>query len=200
MEVTSPSTRHLDVASRRPDYTKTRFLHYAWAKIPLYIIVDEARRGSRQAPRILGYELTEEGYQPLPLDGRGWLWVEPVGLWLGPVGERVAWFDEDGQEIWEYEQEQEARQAAEERAQAEQEARQAAEEARWIEREARRMAEAQARAEQEARQVAEERAQAEQEARRAEQEARQAAEERVRELERLLQQRQGSEQNGAKHA
>ncbi|NJN67404.1 MAG: Uma2 family endonuclease [Chloroflexaceae bacterium] len=164
MEVTSPSTRHLDVASRQPDNTKTRFLHYAWAKIPLYIIVDEARRGSRQAPRILGYELTEEGYQPLPLDARGWLWVEPVGLWLGPVGERVAWFDEDGQEIWEYEQEQETRLEAEARLREEEEARQAAE--------------AQARAEQE---------------------ARRAAEERVRELERLLQQWQGSGQNGAKH-
>jgi colicin import membrane protein len=145
IEVTSPSTRHLDVAAKNPTITKTKFCHYAWAKIPLYIVVDEARRSGGQAPRIFGYQLTEDGYQMLPLDERGWLWVAPVGLWLGPSGTKVGWFDENGAEIWEYEQEQASRRA-------EQLARQA-------EQEARRVAEERARAEQEARRAAEERAQ-----------------------------------------
>ncbi|NJN68725.1 MAG: Uma2 family endonuclease, partial [Chloroflexaceae bacterium] len=130
IEVTSPSTRHLDVASKRPNYTKTRFRHYAWAKIPLYIIVDEARCRRGQAPRIFGYELTKAGYQPLPLNAQGRLWVAPVGLWLGTSGAKVEWFDQDGTEIWEYEQEQGARREAEAQARAEQEARRAEQEAR----------------------------------------------------------------------
>jgi len=182
IEVTSPSTRHLDVASKHPQ-AKTRFRHYARAGIPLYIVVDAARRASGQASPIFGYTLTEDGYKPLPLDEDGRLWVEPVQLWLGMSGSEVAWFDGNGEEIWEYEQEQETRLEMEARLREEQEAHQAAEARAREEQEARRAAEARAREEQEARRAAEARAREEQEARRAEQEARRAAEARARELE-----------------
>ncbi|NJN66793.1 MAG: Uma2 family endonuclease, partial [Chloroflexaceae bacterium] len=154
MEVTSPSTRHLDVASKRPG-ARTKFRHYAQAKIPLYIVVDAARRVGGQAPPIFGYALTEDGYQPLPLNEAGRLWVEPVGLWLGPSGSEVVWFDEDGTEIWEYEQEQETRLEAEARLREEQAARLAAEARAWEEQKAHL-------AEQVARLMAEARAQEEQ--------------------------------------
>jgi hypothetical protein len=109
IEVTSPSTRHLDVASPLPE-ARTRFRHYAQVGIPLYIVVDEARRMSTAVPLpIFGYELTEDGYQPLPLDEQGRLWVPPVGMWLGPGGGDVVWFDADGRRIWDYDEEQEAR-------------------------------------------------------------------------------------------
>jgi colicin import membrane protein len=109
IEVTSPSTRHLDVASPLPE-ARTRFRHYAQVGIPLYILVDEARRASTAVPPpIFGYELTEDGYQPLLLDEQGRLWVPPVGMWLGPSGGDVVWFDADGRRIWDYDEEQEAR-------------------------------------------------------------------------------------------
>jgi colicin import membrane protein len=196
IEVTSPSTRHLDVASKHPQ-AKTRFRHYARAGIPLYIVVDAARRASGQAPPIFGYTLTEDGYKPLPLDEEGRLWVEPVHLWLGMSGSEVAWFDANGEEIWEYEQEQETRLEMEARLREEQAAHQTAEArareeqaARQAEQEAHQAAEARLREEQAARQAAEARAREEQAARQAaearareEQEARQAAEVWARELE-----------------
>jgi Uma2 family endonuclease len=128
IEVTSRGTRRLDVApaTNDPD-AKTKFLHYALVGVPIYIIVDLAKRKKGQAPPILGYQLTEAGaYTPLPLNAQGWLWVEPAGLWLGPYMEKVTWYTPSGQRIGEYEDEQAARRAAEEqiaeeRARAEQE-------------------------------------------------------------------------------
>ncbi|NJN66664.1 MAG: Uma2 family endonuclease [Chloroflexaceae bacterium] len=173
IEVTSPTTRHLDVASPYLK-AKTKFRHYAQARIPLYFVVDVARRVSGQAPPIFGYELTEDGYQPLPPNEEGWLWIAPVGLWIGTRGTEVVCFDEQGQRIWGYEEEraarlaeQQARQTAEERAQAAEERAQAAEERSQQEQQARQ-------AEQQARQTAEEQAR--------------AAEARAQELERKLQQ------------
>ena len=168
IEVTSPSTRHLDVASPHPE-AQTRFRHYAWAGIPLYIVIDAARRSKGQAPPIFGYELTEDGYKPLPLNAEGRLWVSPVGMWLGPSGERVVWFDADGQRVWDYSEEQAARQAAEK---------------------AHRTAEDRARKEQAARQAAEKAHRTAEDRARKEQAARQAAEERARELERQVQELQ----------
>ncbi|NJN68559.1 MAG: Uma2 family endonuclease [Chloroflexaceae bacterium] len=144
IEVTSPSTRHLDVASDDL-HARTRFRQYAQVGIPLYIVVDEARRPRAEAPPpIVGYQLTEDGYRPLPLDEQGRLWVAELELWLGPEGAQVVWFDRQGQRIWEYEEEQAARRAAEEQAQAAEERARDAEE--------------RARAEQAARLAAEERA------------------------------------------
>ncbi|NJN67503.1 MAG: hypothetical protein HC884_12715 [Chloroflexaceae bacterium] len=116
IEVTSPNTRHLDVASEQPDYTRTKFRHYAWAGVPLYIVVDVARWGKGKAPPFVGYELTGDGYELLPLNERGWLWVPPVHLWIGTRGTEVVCFDEHGREVRDYAEEQAARLAAEERA------------------------------------------------------------------------------------
>jgi colicin import membrane protein len=115
IEVTSPATRHLDVASLHTA-AKTRFRHYAQVGVPYYILIDEARRPRGEVPpALLGYELTEDGYRPLPLNEQGRLWVPTVGMWLGPSGTEMVWFDENGQRIWHYEEEQAARLAAEER-------------------------------------------------------------------------------------
>jgi Uma2 family endonuclease len=143
IEVTSPATRHLDVASPHPD-AKTRFRHYAWAGIPLYLIVDAARRSTSkgQALPIFGYELTEDGYQPLPLNEHGRLWVPPVKMWLGTRGTEVVCFDEHGEEIRRYEQEQAARLELEEQLRLEQQSLRAAEErARELERKLRQLEE-----------------------------------------------------------
>ncbi|NJN67873.1 MAG: hypothetical protein HC884_14760, partial [Chloroflexaceae bacterium] len=128
-------------------------------------------------PAIFGYELTEDGYQPLPPDAQGRWWIASVGLWLGTEGAEVVWFDEDGRRIWDYEEEQAARLAEQQ--------------ARLAEQQFRLLAERRAQEEQAARLVSEKRATTAEERATVEQQARLAAEERARELERLLQQLQG---------
>jgi Uma2 family endonuclease len=127
IEVTSPSTRHLDVDSKRRG-GKTKFRHYARVGVPLYLIVDEARCVPGAALPIYGYTLTEDStYAPMLPDAQGRLWVEPAGLWLGTVGDTVAWFDEDGRQIGDYEDIEAARREAEARTEAIEAARREAE-------------------------------------------------------------------------
>jgi len=117
MEVTSRSTRQLDVAPPKGSTRKrTKFRHYAQVGVPVYIVVDDARRRGGQAPTILGYELVNGRYEALAANGNGWIWVGVMRLWLGPRGERVAWYDADGQPIGDYEDERATRIAAERQA------------------------------------------------------------------------------------
>ncbi len=162
VEVTSPSTRQNDVESK--------FDYYNRARVPLYVIVD-ADKDDRQQRRLslMAFRWTRGGYQRIAANPRGWIWLEPVRLWLGvtqgrPGFDRVACFDERGEEIGDYTavtralaDEAEARARAEERASAEAEARARAEERASAEAEARARAEERASAEAEALARAEER-------------------------------------------
>ena len=52
--------------------------------------------------QLIGYQLTEAGYVPLAKNERGWLWLEPVGVWLGLRGKNLACYDEAGNLIEDY--------------------------------------------------------------------------------------------------
>jgi colicin import membrane protein len=128
IEVTSPETAHVDLAQKREEY--------AAVGVPLYVVVDIFYFQGRPQSRLAGYQLTPQGYQILPLDERGRLWLEPIRVWLGIVDDEVICHDEQGQPLGDHATEVALRRAAEVRAQAEAEGRAQAE-ARAAEAEAR---------------------------------------------------------------
>lgn len=160
VEVTSRDTRRNDV--------ETKVDYYCQAKVPLYVIADVVEEDDfTRRLELIAYTLTADGYKRVAADARGWLWLEPVRVWLGVARERrlgyerLACFDSStGEEIGDYTAisqalttEAEARNQAEARALVEAEARTEAEtralmaEARAsVEAEARRQAEARIRA------------------------------------------------------
>jgi hypothetical protein len=135
IEVTSPTTREVDL-SRKLDA-------YDIAEVPLYIIVDSYERRGLLTRRLLGYQMTAQGYVGLAPDERGWIWMAPVGLWIGIRENRIECYDEAGSYVEDYPEVLAARADAETRAEAEARAR--------AEAEARAEVEARARAEAEAR-------------------------------------------------
>ncbi len=186
IEVTSPETRHLDL--------EDKVVKYAQAGIPQYLIIDLREVRGYLEPRLLGYQLTPDGYERLTPDDRGWLWLESVQIGVGLRDRRVVCYDAAGQAMGDYPSVQAARVLAEvraadaeARARAEEQARADAEARARVEEQARAAAEARARAEEQARAAAEART-VEAEARaRAEEQARAAIEERMRLLEAELQ-------------
>jgi len=196
VEVTSPDTRTNDL--------EDKFHYYERARVPLYVIADALQDDERgRHLRLHAYRWTRTRYRELPADARGWIWLEPVRLWLGVTQDRrtgcdrLACYDENGEELGDYTAisqalalEKAARERVEALAAAEATAREQAEE-RAKTQAARAKAEAaRAKAEAKARQQAERRAAAEAEARtqaearaKAESEARARAEARIRELE-----------------
>lgn len=74
VEVTSPSTRHVDLG--------VKVQMYEQVGVPWYVIVDHGPESDERNVRLLGYRATPAGYVPLELDEKGRLWVEPVGIWL----------------------------------------------------------------------------------------------------------------------
>jgi len=203
VEVTSPETRSNDVEFKLDFYRR--------ARVPLYVIVDAIQDDDEgRRLELIAYRYVRGHYRKIPPDARGWIRLDPVGLWLGVTldprtgCDRVACYDDRGEEVGDYTAvsqalaaEAEARARAEELAAAE--ARRAAAEAL-----ARARAEELAAAEALARARAEElaaaearRAAAEAEARTRAEElagaealARARAEERIRELEAALQREQ----------
>jgi colicin import membrane protein len=108
VEVTSPDTRKNDFGIKK-DY-------YHRAGVPVYIIVD-ARPGPKgRRVKLHGFRQSPEGYEPLPLDDQGRLWVEPMGLWLAIADRRVVCIDgETGEPIGDYGEQVQARIEAEAR-------------------------------------------------------------------------------------
>jgi Uma2 family endonuclease len=178
VEVTSPETRRNDV--------EDKFEYYRRAKVPLYVIADaiqDDEQGRRL--RLIAYRYARGRYHKIAPDARGWIWLDPVGVWLGVTVDprtgcdRLACYDQQGRELGDYtavsralEAEAVARADAQARAEAEAAARAAAQ-ARADAAQARADA-AQARADIEARRAD------------IEAEARARAEERIRELEAAL--------------
>ncbi len=189
VEVTSPQSRKNDLE------TKVDFYHAA--KVPLYVIAD-ARTETDENRRLelIAYRYQPDAYERIAPDHRGWIWLEPVRLWLGVTRDRVPGYDllacydpDTGDEIGDYLAVTQALEAAEEsRARAEANAAAALVQTR-IEAQARADAEAQARLDAQARAEAE--AQARIEAR-----ARAKAEARIHALETELNRRAGPEPSG----
>ncbi|MCU0493655.1 MAG: Uma2 family endonuclease [Chloroflexaceae bacterium] len=176
VEVTSPETSDID--------RSTKLEEYDVATVPLYIIVDTIRRRGQTFLRLLGYRQAEVAYEALPPDERGWLWIEPLRLWMGVQDNELFCYDEDGVQIGTYNDVVEALESERETLATEREMLAAEREALAAERAARAEAEAQAAREQAAR------AEAEAQAAR-EQTARAEAETRLRELEAELRRLRG---------
>jgi colicin import membrane protein len=186
VEVTSPATRNNDVDKK--------FEFYHRAGVPLYVIADALKDDEEgRSLQLLAYRDTPHGYERIAPDARGWIWLEPIGLWLGivrdPRGEydRLACFDpETGKEVGDYKAISEALEAA--MAELVQTKARALAEARRAEGEAEARIEANARADEQARRAnVESGARQEAEARaQAEAHAREQAEDRARALEEAL--------------
>ncbi len=126
VEVTSPATRKVDLEDKLDDY--------ALVGVDYYLIVDMKRKKRKDQYVLLGYVLQGGRYEAIEPDERGWLWLPPVGLWVGIENNKPYCYDEQGQRVADYteikvqlEEEVEARQQAEARAEIEAEARQQAE-------------------------------------------------------------------------
>jgi Uma2 family endonuclease len=175
VEVTSPQSRK--------NYVETKVEFYHAAKVPLYVIAD-ARKESDEARRLelIAYRYQPDQYERIAPDERGWIWLEPVRLWVGVTTDprlgydRLACYDgETGEEIGDYRAMKLGREGAEVRA---------------ATAEAQTRLEAKARAEAEAHARLEAKARADAEARAA------AADARIRQLEAELKRRGGPEQAG----
>lgn len=149
LEVTSPTTRDLDLDEK--------VVEYDLAGVPFYAIVDRRVRNEREELRLLAYRATDQGYVRVKLDDQGWLALETIGLWLRIEDHHLVCRDESGQRLLNYQEvvqvyraEVQARQEAEARAEAERTRAEA-------EAQARRQAEQRAQAEAQARRQAEER-------------------------------------------
>ncbi len=70
IEVTSPSTREVDLDQKVDEYYR--------AGVPFYAIVDRLYPAEGQ-PRLLAYRAAEQGYVRLRPDAEGWLELEPIG-------------------------------------------------------------------------------------------------------------------------
>jgi Uma2 family endonuclease len=87
IEVTSPKTRKGDLIDKVDEY--------ALAGVPLYVIVDFMQRPGRSVARLLGYRLVNDVYEVLAPNEDGWLWLEPIRLWIAIEGDQVVCYDED---------------------------------------------------------------------------------------------------------
>jgi Uma2 family endonuclease len=97
VEVTSPETASLDRSAK--------FDEYDLARVPLYVIVDSVLPRREPELRLLGYQREPAGrYQPLAPNERGWLWLEPLRLWVGIQDDEIICYDESAQPLGDYHQ------------------------------------------------------------------------------------------------
>jgi Uma2 family endonuclease len=108
IEVTSPETRGIDRSEKLDEYEQ--------AGVPFYVIIDSSSIKGRKHLRLVGYHRTPNGYDLLASDKRGWLWLEPVGVWIGVRDDQIECYDESGNLIDDYTQLDLARAEAEARA------------------------------------------------------------------------------------
>jgi Uma2 family endonuclease len=94
VEVTSPETRILDL-NHKVDA-------YEGARVPCYVIVDSGTRRNRFKLSLIGYQQTPDGFVEMAPDECGWLWLEPVRLWLGVRENELFCYDEAGKQIGDY--------------------------------------------------------------------------------------------------
>jgi colicin import membrane protein len=96
VEVTSPNTRSIDLRKKR--------IQYYQAGVPFYAILDQlpGPKGGVRRLRLLAYRRGQRGFERLPEDANGRVWLEPVRMWLGHENGRAALYDEAGERIGDY--------------------------------------------------------------------------------------------------
>jgi hypothetical protein len=153
LEITSPSTRHLDLIDK--------FDQYYAVGVPYYIIIDPMEYEGQVIWRVLGYEHRGGGsYSELKRNEQGQVWLPPVKLWLGFAGDRPRCYDEHGQLFAEYGQVYQEREEAKARAKSAEARAESAESRAQVENQARLEAESRAQVENQARLAAEARIEA----------------------------------------
>ena len=83
---------------------------YYQAGISLYVIADVLEEDDfERRLELIVYRHTPDGYERIKPDERGWIWLEPIGVWVGIAPEarlgydRLACFDPaTGEEIGDY--------------------------------------------------------------------------------------------------
>jgi Uma2 family endonuclease len=86
IEVTSASTRSNDVVKK--------FDYYHRAGVPIYVIVDSCIDDlDTRRLELIGYRHSAKGYEKMPLDADGRIWLEALGVWLGISQDRNTGFD-----------------------------------------------------------------------------------------------------------
>jgi Uma2 family endonuclease len=115
IEITSPETASIDRSNKLEEYDL--------AGVPLYVIVDTIMLRKEPALRLLAYTQTPNGYQVLPPDQRGRIWLTPAQTWLAVEQHEIVCHDEAGSPLGDYRAlrealaaEMQAREAAELRA------------------------------------------------------------------------------------
>ncbi|MEM7537242.1 MAG: Uma2 family endonuclease [Chloroflexota bacterium] len=89
VEVTSPSTRHVDFGEK--------FEKYERREVPYYIIIDYIEHDDDTfSLQLFGYEMTSGGYVEMIPSEDGWLWLPPVNVWIDVQGDEVYCYDADG--------------------------------------------------------------------------------------------------------
>lgn len=114
VEVTSPENRSNDVEKKLD--------HYYRVGVPLFVIVDSEFARSETLPRepvLLGYRAGPTGYEAVPLDDAGRLYLPPVDLWLGIEDDHVRCYDPSGTPVGNYVEVDQAAREAEQRAERE---------------------------------------------------------------------------------
>ncbi len=96
VEVTSPSTRQIDLIDK--------FDQYDLVGVPYYIMIDLTPRVDTVEYRILGYESGPKGYVNMIPNQQGWLWLPPLKVWLGLEGQVPRCYDAAGQKLGDYTQ------------------------------------------------------------------------------------------------
>jgi colicin import membrane protein len=95
IEVTSPSTRNVDLNEKVDLYFR--------AGVPYYAIVDpQPMPQEGYEIRLMGYQIDtpkRRKYHRDRLDERGRLWLETIRLWLSAEGEHVVCFNERGDRL-----------------------------------------------------------------------------------------------------
>jgi Putative restriction endonuclease len=94
IEITSPETASIDRSNKLEEYDL--------AGVSLYVIVDTVMLRKEPAQRLLGYIQTPSGYQVLPPNERGWLWLAPVRTWLGVEQNEIVCYDEAKNPLGDY--------------------------------------------------------------------------------------------------
>ncbi|MEM7532366.1 MAG: Uma2 family endonuclease [Chloroflexota bacterium] len=152
LEVTSPTTRHVDFGEKYEAYERLG--------VPCYIIVDTAGydENGDEIFQLLGYDFTPNGFVEITPNEQGWLWMAPVSAWIGLHENQVRCYDALGNYIRRPEEEVAVRVEAEQRAEEEATARAEAE------RQAEEEATARAEAERQVAEAAAARAEAERQA------------------------------------
>ncbi len=104
IETTSPDTRKNDLGIKVDFYER--------AEVPYYAIIDLYGGDNGDRSELIGYRRTPVGYALDEPDERGWLWLEPLGLWLGLDGIWAVLYDTDGHRLGNYDEAVESAQIA----------------------------------------------------------------------------------------